>query len=356
MRKLLPKALATAAVVGSVLTCINQYEALTGDADFNGFKALLTYCVPFMVFLFGARSRANNQPAPALTQPDIPNMRMELDQHLSELSTLGQTVHETATKVNKTSQARVEIAQNACDCAQQVCERADNIDSLSQRTVEDLSELEGEISQITAQVDKLVQSINESAEWIERLSGNINAFSSNFQSIHELAGAISDISEQTNLLALNAAIEAARAGEAGRGFSVVATEVKELSQRSSQQVSDIHKALRILDNEMETLSASSQSIAQSMQQSLACVSEGEDGSRRLNQGMDRILQMTANSVNEICQHTLTLRENMQTTVEGMQVLQEGTRAVVDGSSRNMQVGTDIVRLSEKVSACTAPPH
>lgn len=353
MKQLFPKAMITALVVGSVLTTINQFEALFSTQPFNFFKAMLTYCVPFIVFMIGARTKQRNIINTEAASSEV-KRDPELAQLLSQLTTLGQTVHDTATNVNKASRERVELTQSACDCAQEVCTQADSIDSLSKRTVTDLQTLGNEIHQVTNHVEQLISSLNGSIDWIEGFSNNIAEFSQNFKSIHDLAGAISEIADQTNLLALNAAIEAARAGEAGRGFSVVATEVKNLSERSSNQVSEIHQALNQLDKEMEALANSTQTISSHMQQSLLLISQGGDGSKKLSQDMERILTLTSHNVGDICQHTQNLRNNMHTTVEGMTILQEGTRAVVNGSSKNMQVGKDLLSLSRKIdSACQA---
>jgi len=61
MKTLILGGLKTAAVVGTILLIINQFEALFGSAEFNWFKAILTYCVPFIVFTYGALSAKNNQ-------------------------------------------------------------------------------------------------------------------------------------------------------------------------------------------------------------------------------------------------------------------------------------------------------
>tara|TARA_Y100000034_G_C6602161_1_gene262006 strand:- start:161 stop:352 length:192 start_codon:yes stop_codon:yes gene_type:complete len=61
MKQLILGGLKTSAVVGTILLSINQYEALLGQQDINWFKAILTYCVPFLVFCYGALSAKNNQ-------------------------------------------------------------------------------------------------------------------------------------------------------------------------------------------------------------------------------------------------------------------------------------------------------
>jgi len=350
MQALLFRALTTAALVGSVLVSINQFEAIFGAAPINWLKLALTYCVPFLVFLYGASQQ--RRPAQPDHTPEELSTDNRLQPQLDELRQLGATVRDVATNVNKASRSRVEMAQEACHSASAVCSHADNIDALSHRTVDELAQMRSEIDGIVKQVDQLVHSLNDSSQWISQLSSNIDHFSHNFRTIHELAAAISDIADQTNLLALNANIEAARAGEAGRGFAVVASEVKELSKRSAHQVSEIHAALNSLDQEMERLSGDSRTIASQMKDSLGLVSAGETGSQRLSEGMDNLLSLTHGNVGDICQNTRELRAQMETTVAGMEALRDGTRAAVEGSARNMKVGENIIRLSEAVEAAT----
>ncbi|WP_411564738.1 methyl-accepting chemotaxis protein [Pseudomonas shirazensis] len=128
----------------------------------------------------------------------------------------------------------------------------------------------GEIQQASASAEKMKQAMDEVVtrareqflavqtgtqsirDVVERSSASVQLLDSRMTQIGNITGLISDITNQTNLLALNAAIEAARAGEHGRGFAVVADEVRSLASRTSRAADDIRQMVEGLQNETQT--------------------------------------------------------------------------------------------------------
>ena len=163
------------------------------------------------------------------------------------------------------------------------------------------------------------QSITKLAGQVEQASNIIQELEKNAQEINTILSTIQGIAEQTNLLALNAAIEAARAGEQGRGFAVVADEVRVLSKRTHSSTEEIRSMI-------ETLQRNTQQAVNTMHQSQQLAKNSVDDAQNATQALEQIT------------HAIGDISDMATQISSAA---EEQRAVTDEVGRNIQATKDV---------------
>ena len=207
-----------------------------------------------------------------------------------------------------------DIAQN-CDVAATLARKT------SSKTAEGKSQAQQSINMIFQQVEQTKAN-----------SQQIEAMINQSRSIGSIVNTIDEIAAQTNLLALNAAIEAARAGEAGRGFAVVADEVRALATRTGSSTNEITQKISLIESDANKASAT-------MDQSVAGISALADDTSVLEHVLNDIFEQVENVTSQITQIATAAEEQTTATHEistNMQELTNSSREVAQIASETQE--------------------
>ncbi|MCL6631159.1 MAG: histidine kinase [Alicyclobacillus herbarius] len=135
------------------------------------------------------------------------------------------------------------------------------------------NELSALVEEMSASADEIAQASAQMAETIQGLAGESHTVSENITKIYSVLDFVKGVATQSHMLGLNAAIEAARAGEAGRGFSVVAGEIRKMAEKSKNAVQDIQQQLEAIVEAVSRMSQATQSMSSVTQEHAANIEE-----------------------------------------------------------------------------------
>ncbi|MCW2286502.1 methyl-accepting chemotaxis protein [Rhodoblastus acidophilus] len=225
------------------------------------------------------------------------------------------------------SDSAVETASQAKVVAEASENSSTNIGSVASAT----EQLTYSVQEINGQVVQSRQIASESAEQAEKTDAQMRELSAAAEKIGGIVSLISDIAAQTNMLALNATIEAARAGEAGRGFNVVAQEVKSLAEQTTKATAEIAGQIGDI-----------QATAQRAAQNISAIV-------RTTEETNRVAQTIAAAVSQQGEATSEIARNVQQASKGAQAVTENIGGVLTAAQHSSAASTQMLASAQTLS-------
>jgi len=271
---------------------------------------------------------------------------------------VSEAVQATASASAEISSSTEEMAAGAQEQRTQAAEVASAVEEMSKTIVEttlnagkaaDKSENAGETAHKGGQVVKsTIEGMNRIADVVKNSAALVKELGKNSNQIGEIVQVINDIAEQTNLLALNAAIEAARAGEQGRGFAVVADEVRRLADRTTKATKEIEGMIKTIQNDTN-------GAVTAIEKGTQEVEIGKELSNKAGESLNDIIDSSAEVVDVINQVAAASEqqskaaEQISKNIEGINNV---THETALGIEQIAKAAEDLNRLTENLQGLT----
>ena len=275
------------------------------------------------------------QPIIADVKSSVQDARGTADQSSAIARQTSSGMQQQYREVDQVATAFQEMSATAQDVAHNAAQAADAARSADDATREGL----GVIGQTTSAIELLANEMNVAMDEVRGLA-------SSSQQIGSVLEVIRSIAEQTNLLALNAAIEAARAGEAGRGFAVVADEVRNLAKRTQDSVEEIRQVIEGLQNGTREVVSSMDSSHRQAQTSVQQVELAVSALQRISNAVGVITDMNL-QIASAAEEQSSVAEEINRNVAS---IRDVTESISQQADESAQVSQSLNRLANHQQA------
>ena len=368
-RAILTRAAIIACIVGPILTLINQWEAVTGGASFDLLKFGLTLLVPFTVSSVSsvlssrdhrrqmtALDREYEQKIAALEEqnaarsvqmePDVPPRGDNPSDRIDETEGLLKEVRQNAKNVNTASVERVAFMDALIVDSQTSAEKLKDLWQWAQQAEAAVKSANSDVQDLLGTNDIVSQDAKLSQTRISEISASVATFSDRLADVRDATEKIHAMAMQTRLLSLNASVEAARAGELGKGFNVVASEVKSLSERSTASLDQIEASVEKLNASFEDIRGVVTKLEGNFSQTHQSLTRTCEQAGQL----DEVTGTLVGTLVEMNSHFAEELPKFESLIENLKNIKGNTEAAVKGSAKNIRL------CDAALSILTVDPH
>ncbi len=266
-------------------------------------------------------------------------------QSSSENAAIAHELSTTALGVGNNVEKSVTVVEEATKKATEIQNEIIHAISDAQESKKDILKANDNLDEARNEIVKLTTRVQKTSELEVELADRMNSLSSEANEVKSVLEVISDIADQTNLLALNAAIEAARAGEHGRGFAVVADEVRKLAERTQKSLTEINATINVIVQSIMDASGQMSSNSEEIQALSTIATEVE---LKINISVDIV-----NTAVQVSDKTVT---DFEETGKNVDTIVSQVSEINSISSQNARNVEEIAAAAEHLNSMTDDLH
>jgi len=255
----------------------------------------------------------------------------------NQTSNISDAVLNNSSVLNNLSTKQLEVVEESNRLTSDAKDELDISEELASKTAQDVHKSFEVLTNLEEISHTVIEMVHEDSQKGEELADKISSLANQALDIKNILEIIKDIADQTNLLALNAAIEAARAGEHGRGFAVVADEVRKLAEKTQKSISEIDATVMVVVQNVQDISGEMKENSENIN---SLTDKTNDMLEILDMSKNASL-VTINAAKDSSKKTVIIGHKVKSLFESMQNTLESTKHTEEVSNKLAQLGQDL---------------